>query len=79
MTIDVDAIYEDGVLKPERPLDLKEKAKVHVTIETKAEETPTADDDDPTGWKTARRFIGLWKGAPKGAPIAREHDKHLYK
>jgi predicted DNA-binding antitoxin AbrB/MazE fold protein len=41
MTIDVDAVYEDGVLKPERPLALKDKAKVHVTIEAKAEEAPT--------------------------------------
>jgi len=47
MTIDVDAVYEDGVLKPERPLALKDKSKVHVTIEAKAEELP--DPDDPTG------------------------------
>ena len=59
MTIDVDAVYEDGVLKPERPLALKDKAKVHVTIEAKAEEAlATADDDDPTGWKAAHRLIG---------------------
>jgi predicted DNA-binding antitoxin AbrB/MazE fold protein len=49
MTIDVDAVYEDGVLQPERPLALKDKSKVHVTIEAKAEEAPTANDDDPTG------------------------------
>jgi predicted DNA-binding antitoxin AbrB/MazE fold protein len=36
MTIDVDAVYENGVLKPKEPLDLPEKAKVHVTIETAA-------------------------------------------
>ncbi len=52
MTIDVDAVYEDGVLKPERPLALKDKSKVHVTIEAKAEELP--DPDDPTGWKARR-------------------------
>jgi predicted DNA-binding antitoxin AbrB/MazE fold protein len=34
MPIAVDAVYEDGVLKPKRPLDLPEKAEVHVTIET---------------------------------------------
>lgn len=76
MTIDVDAVYENGVLKPERPLELEDKAKVHVTIEVKTA-SPT-EDDDPTGWKTARRLIGLWKDAPKGEPIARDHDKHLY-
>jgi predicted DNA-binding antitoxin AbrB/MazE fold protein len=46
MTIDVDAVYEDGVLKPERPLQLEEKAKVHVIIEVKA--APRVADDDPT-------------------------------
>jgi predicted DNA-binding antitoxin AbrB/MazE fold protein len=77
MTITVEATYEDGVLKPEAPLNLKEKSKVTLTIET-PQETKT-DDDDPTGWKTAERFIGMWKGAPEGDPIAREHDKHIYK
>ena len=33
MTIDVEAIYEDGVLKLKRPLNLPERAEVHVTIE----------------------------------------------
>ena len=51
MTIDVDAVYEDGVLKPERPLALKDKAKVHVTIEAKPEESQASDD--PTGWSDA--------------------------
>ena len=76
MTITVAAVYEDGVLKPEAPLDLKEKSKVTVTIEASPE---AKADDDPTGWKAAERFIGMWKGAPEGEPIAREHDKHLYK
>ena len=77
MTITVAAVYEDGVLKPETPLNLEEKSKVTVTIETLQPAKP--DDDDPTGWKAAKRFIGMWKGAPEGEPIAREHDKHLYK
>lgn len=34
MPIAVDAIYEDGVLKPKSPLDLPDKSEVHVTIET---------------------------------------------
>ena len=77
MTIDVDAVYEDGVLKPERPLDLEEKAKVHVTIETKAEEAPGAkDDDDPTGWKAIDHLMGIGKAV---APdVAERHDDYLY-
>ena len=77
MTIDVDAVYEDGVLKPERPLALKDKAKVHVTIEAKAEEAPS-DDDDPTGWKAAREFIGMWRDGIPGENVGEEHDKYLY-
>jgi len=37
MTIDVDAIYENGVLKLKQPVDLPENAEVHVTIRTEAE------------------------------------------
>jgi predicted DNA-binding antitoxin AbrB/MazE fold protein len=33
MTHTFDAVYEDGVLKPSRPLPLKEHATVRVTIE----------------------------------------------
>jgi predicted DNA-binding antitoxin AbrB/MazE fold protein len=77
MTITVEATYEDGVLKPEAPLNLKENSNVTLTIEAASE--TTADDDDPTGWKTAESFVGLIKDAPEGEPIAREHDKHLYK
>lgn len=36
-----------------------------------------AADDDPTGWKTARRFIGLWREAP-AEDLAEEHDRYLY-
>jgi predicted DNA-binding antitoxin AbrB/MazE fold protein len=82
MTIDVDAVYEDGVLKPDRPLALKDKSKVHVTIEAKAEETPAAkDDDDPTGWKAAREFIGMWKDAParSSTSLSEDHDQALYR
>ena len=77
MTIDVDAVYEDGVLKPERPLALKDKAKVHVTIEDKTEETPAGDDS--MGWKTIDRLIGCIEDTPPGEAIGRDHDKHLYK
>jgi len=75
MTIDVDAVYEDGVLKPERPLALKDKAKVHVTIEAR-EETPAGEDDDPTGWKTVMELKGCIKDAPPD--MAENHDKYLY-
>jgi len=34
MTIAVEAIYENGVLKLDRPLDLAERTRVHVVIES---------------------------------------------
>lgn len=75
MTIDVDAVYEDGVLKPERPLQLEEKAKVHVIIEVKVPAVP-GTDDDPTGWKALRELIGSIKDAPPD--MAENHAKYLY-
>jgi predicted DNA-binding antitoxin AbrB/MazE fold protein len=35
MAITVEAVYENGVLKPSQPLPLKEHEKVRVTIEPK--------------------------------------------
>jgi len=81
MTITVAAVYEgDGVLRLERPVDLKEKAKVHVIIEADAEAATTGEDDDPTGWKAARQFIGMWKDAParSSASLSEDHDRVIY-
>ena len=75
MTITVSAVYENGVLKPEAPLDLKDKSRVTLTIETPQEAID--DDGDPTGWKTADQLIGFIKDGPKG-PTGRDHDKYLY-
>ena len=82
MTITVAAVYEGGgVLKLERPVDLKEKTKVNVIIEAAPEATTAADDDDPTGWRTAERFIGMWKDAParSRASLSEDHDRILYR
>jgi hypothetical protein len=76
MTITVSAVYEGGVLKPETPVGLKERAKVRVTIEA-PDESARPDEDDPTGWKTADELIGFMKDGPQG-PIGRDHDKYLY-
>jgi predicted DNA-binding antitoxin AbrB/MazE fold protein len=72
--ITVGAIYENGVLKPDTPLELQEKAKVRVTIE---ETKPAAqDDDDPTGWKAIDSLMGIGKAV---APdVSEKHDDHLY-
>ena len=75
MTITVAAVYEgDGILKLERPVDLKENVKVNVIIE--AEPAALAESDDPTGWKAIDALRGIVKGAP--ADMAEQHDKYLY-
>jgi predicted DNA-binding antitoxin AbrB/MazE fold protein len=82
MTITVAAVYEGGgVLKLERPVDLKEKARVNVIIEAEPDATVAAEDDDPTGWKAAEQFIGMWKDAParSSASLSEDHDRILYK
>jgi predicted DNA-binding antitoxin AbrB/MazE fold protein len=73
MTTAVDAIYEEGVFKPEKPVDLKDKTKVRLVIEPAPE---PGDDGDPTGWKTAMELKGCIKGGPPD--LAANHDKYLY-
>lgn len=79
MSTTVDAIYENGVFRPEKPVELADKTKVHLVIE-KVAPAPAADDDDPTGWKTIDRLIGFIKseGGQK-EPIGRDHDKYIYR
>jgi hypothetical protein len=77
MTIDVDAVYEDGVLKPERPLELEEKAKVHVTIAVKAEAAPP-EDAAPTGWKAVRKMIGCIPEELAVSDASENHDRYIY-
>jgi predicted DNA-binding antitoxin AbrB/MazE fold protein len=73
----VRAIYEDGVFKPEGPVPLENKTRVELVIQKPAPlPAPAADDDDPTGWKTARELIGCIKDGPEDA--AENHDKYLY-
>ena len=54
MSITIEALYEDGVLKPVEPLPLKEHSKVRITI------------DDESCWRASRvrATAGLleWKG-----------------
>lgn len=49
-------------------------------IEADPEAMTAAEGDDPTGWKTAREFIGMWKGAParSSTSLSEDHDRILY-
>ena len=73
MTKIIEAVFEKGVFKPKEPVDLEENSEVRIIIESKPDE-----GDDQTGWKAAKRFIGLIKDETEGVPVARNHDKHLY-
>jgi predicted DNA-binding antitoxin AbrB/MazE fold protein len=50
MTLTVEAIYEDGVLKPIQPLPFKEHEKVQVTVQT------------PANWVEATAGLLGWTG-----------------
>lgn len=78
MTIDVDAIYEDGVLKPERPLQLEEKARVRVIIEVKPAAASVASDD-PTGWKAAEKLMGCITEPLIADDVVENHDRYIYR
>ena len=49
MTVTVEAIYENGVLKPAEPLPFKEHEKVHVTVA--AHSTWVQETAGMFGWK----------------------------
>lgn len=68
----VKAIYQNGVFKPQEPVNLEEHTEVEVLIPART----ATDDDDPTGWKTAEALIGFIKDAP--ADMAEHHDHYLH-
>ena len=63
MAISVEAVYEDGVLKPTQPLPLREHEKVRVTVESEL------------SW--AERTAGLipWTGDPEVLRRVAEDDE----
>ncbi len=74
MTTVVKAIYEHGVFRPMTPVCLKEATEVEVLVPMAAVE----EDDDSTGWKAMRAFIGLAVDA--GASTASvDHDAIIYR
>jgi len=67
----VKAIYEDGVFKPKERVELEDKTEVE--LDFRPASTEFEDENDP------RSFVGFIKDAPEGVPIARDHDKYIYK
>jgi predicted DNA-binding antitoxin AbrB/MazE fold protein len=65
MAITVEAVYENGTLKPSEPLPLQEHEKVRLTI------TPVCESEDPLA-----RVIGV--GDSGRTDGAQNHDKYIY-
>ncbi len=70
----IKVIYEDGVFKPQGPVSLPEHAEAEVLVPSIA----PAGDEDSTGWKAMREFIGL-AGDAGGGNASEEHDAILYR
>ena len=76
MARSVKAVYEGGVFKPKEPVHLKEHTEVEVLIPVEGQ---SQDDDDPTGWKTARELIGCITEEPIAPDVAVNHDRYIYR
>lgn len=74
MTTAVKAIYEHGVFKPKVPVQLEERTEVEVLIPAAA-----LAEDDPTGWKAMREFIGLAGENAGSGRASEEHDRIIYR
>jgi hypothetical protein len=77
MAITFEATYENGVIKPDRPIDLDERSRVRVTVEPQvtpdADELPPLDPTDPLD-----AVIGIGRSGPDGISLADEHDRIIY-
>jgi predicted DNA-binding antitoxin AbrB/MazE fold protein len=82
MTMQIEAVYENGVLRPDEPLDLEPNTRVRVTIETRSS---VLSDMDRTFRGGLRELFGsVDLGYPTGADnesidadLAREYgDPH---
>jgi len=63
MAITIEAVYENGVLKLEQPLPLRERQKVRVTIEAE------------TSWAEATAGMLRWTGDPEVLRRIAEDDE----
>ena len=69
----IKAIYENGVFKPQEPVELEEHTEVEVVLPP----SQTKNSDVPDHWEAAQNIIGLIKDAPKD--MAENHNFYLYR
>ena len=68
----VKAIYENGVFKPQEPVQLEENTEVEVLLPP----TPSVNNNGRSAWDAAQTIIGLIEDAPPD--MAENHDFYLY-
>jgi predicted DNA-binding antitoxin AbrB/MazE fold protein len=71
MAIIVEAVYEDGVLKPAQPLPLQEHEKVQVTVEAK--QPSLAERIVVLGRAVPPEVVDTWP-----TDGASQHDHYIY-
>jgi predicted DNA-binding antitoxin AbrB/MazE fold protein len=74
MNEQVDAIYDDGVLKPLRPLSLPDKARVKLTVSALEPEVMSIQVQDE--WE--RRLVGIGKDCGVSLPDRAVSSEGLY-
>lgn len=52
MTKTIDAIYENGVLRPLEPIDIKEHTRVRITLEVEAERQKKIEEILELAWES---------------------------
>ena len=71
MTTTVRAVYQDGVLRPERPLPLAEGTAVELTVATAEPATAPVDEEDVLrrmdAAKSLRELFALYESLPPPA------------
>jgi predicted DNA-binding antitoxin AbrB/MazE fold protein len=78
MSITVDAIYENGVLRLKEPIPLAESASVRVTIEPQTV-APASGNGDAQATAAWLAQIAAMPMEPGGEEFAgRDHDRILY-
>jgi predicted DNA-binding antitoxin AbrB/MazE fold protein len=70
----ITAVYEDGVFKPEQPVDLEERAQVRLLVERSSE----AGEGAVADWQAIDEVIASLKDGPQAA-VGRNHDEYLYR
>lgn len=70
----ITAVYEDGVFKPEQPVDLEERVHVRLLVERASE----ADGGAVGDWQAIDEVIASIEDGPRAA-VGRDHDDYLYR